>query len=58
MVQRSDRVVVVATGDKLGTRAFARICPSERIQVLVTDTTAPAAALDEFRAAGVTVEIV
>ena len=58
MVQRADRVVVVATGDKVGRRAFARICPSERIQVLVTDTTAPAAALDEFRAAGVTVEIV
>ena len=58
MVQRADRVVVVATGDKVGRRAFARICPSERIQVLVTDATAPAAALDEFRAAGVTVEIV
>ncbi len=58
MVQRADRVVVVATGDKVGRRAFARICSSERIQVLVTDATAPAAALDEFRAAGVTVEIV
>ena len=58
MVQRADRVVVVATGDKVGRRAFARICRSERIQVLVTDATAPAAALDEFRAAGVTVEVV
>ena len=58
MVQRADRVVVVATGDKVGRRAFARICSSEQIQVLVTDATAPPAALDEFRAAGVTVEIV
>jgi DeoR family transcriptional regulator of aga operon len=58
MVQRADRVVVVSTGDKVGRRAFARICTSERIEVLVTDDTAPEAALAEIRAAGVTVEVV
>ena len=58
MVQRADRVVVVGTGDKVGRRAFARICSSDRIQTLVTDASAPAAALDEIRAAGVTVEVV
>ncbi|SDO67478.1 transcriptional regulator, DeoR family [Pedococcus dokdonensis] len=58
MVQRADRVIVVATGDKVGRRAFARICPSERIQVLVTDSSAPADALGDLRAAGVTVEVV
>jgi DeoR family transcriptional regulator of aga operon len=58
MVQRADRVMVVATGDKVGRRAFARICPSERIKVLVTDASAPADAVEELRAAGVTVEVV
>ena len=43
MVQRADRVVVVGTGDKVGRRAFARICSSEQIHVLVTDATAPPA---------------
>ena len=41
-----------------GARAFARICPSDRIKVLVTDATAPADAVEELRAAGVTVEVV
>lgn len=58
MVQRADQVVVVATGDKVGRRAFARICSSERIHTLVTDASAPAAALEDIRAAGVTVEVV
>jgi DeoR family transcriptional regulator, aga operon transcriptional repressor len=58
MVQRADRVIVVGTGDKVGRRAFARICASERIHTLVTDASAPAAALDDIRAAGVTVEVV
>jgi DeoR family transcriptional regulator of aga operon len=58
MVQRSDRVVVVATGDKVGRRAFARICPTNRIDTLVTDSTASADAIDDLRAAGVRVEVV
>ena len=58
MVQRADRVIVAATGDKVGRRAFARICPSSRINTLVTDSSAPAAALEELRGAGVQVEVV
>jgi DeoR family transcriptional regulator of aga operon len=56
MVQRSDRVVVVATGDKVGRRAFARICPTTQVDVLVTDRTAPDDDVRALRAAGVTVE--
>lgn len=56
MVQRADRVVVVATGEKVGRRAFARICPTGRIDVLVTDETAPADEVRALRAAGVAVE--
>ena len=56
MVERADRVVVVATGDKVGRRAFARICPTARIDVLVTDPSAPDDDVRALRAAGVTVE--
>ena len=56
MVQRADKVVVVTTGEKVGRRAFARICQAARIDVLVTDKTAPDDEVRALRAAGVTVE--
>ncbi len=56
MVQRADRVVVVATGDKVGRRAFARICPPAGVDLLVTDGSAPEDEVRALRAAGVTVE--
>ena len=37
LAERSKRVVVVATHDKFGASAFARICPPERIDVIITD---------------------
>lgn len=40
MVEHADRVIVAAAGDKIGTRAFASICPAESIHDLVT-TAAP-----------------
>ena len=58
MVERADRVVVVATGAKLGRRAFARICATSRIETLVTDRSAPADAVSALREAGLTVELV
>ena len=58
MVERADRVVVVATGAKIGARAFARICLPSRIETVVTDDTADPAAVADLRAAGVTVEVV
>ncbi len=58
MVQRAERVVVVASGGKVGRRAFARICPAPRIDILVTDHDAPAEALAELQAGGTTVEVV
>jgi DeoR family transcriptional regulator, aga operon transcriptional repressor len=41
MAGRARRVVVVADGSKLGAHAFARICPLEDIDVLITSGTAP-----------------
>ncbi|KRE55118.1 DeoR/GlpR family DNA-binding transcription regulator [Phycicoccus sp. Soil748] len=58
MVERAQRVVVVATGAKLGRRAFARICPPSRIDLVVTDSTAPEDAVADLRSAGVTVDVV
>ncbi|GAB2479695.1 DeoR/GlpR family DNA-binding transcription regulator [Jatrophihabitans fulvus] len=58
MVERAQRVVVVADGSKIGQRAFARICDINRVTCLVTDATAPPEELDALRAAGVEVRVV
>lgn len=55
MVARADKVVVVADSSKLEQRAFARICPVEDIDVLVTDSAAPQEATDRLTQAGIEV---
>jgi len=55
MVARARRVVIIADSSKLGMHAFARICPIERIDTLVTDGGASDATVAEFEAAGLTV---
>jgi DeoR/GlpR family transcriptional regulator of sugar metabolism len=49
------RCVAVADSSKLGQVAFARTCPIEDLDILVTDDDAPPALVAEFRAAGVEV---
>jgi len=51
-------VVVVTTGDKIGRTTFARICEAAAIDTLITDPTAPPAALAALRDAGVQVTVV
>lgn len=58
MVERSQRVVVVADGSKIGQRAFARICDARRVDILITDTTADAAIIAQLRGTGMTVHTV
>ena len=58
MVSRAQRVVVVTTGEKIGRTTFARICETDAIDTLITDATAPPAALDALREAGVDVTVV
>ena len=53
MVARARRVVIIADSSKLGGHAFARICPIERVETLVTDSGAAPETVDAFRAAGV-----
>ncbi|MFF4318882.1 DeoR/GlpR family DNA-binding transcription regulator [Streptomyces sp. NPDC001568] len=55
LCERARRVVVAADSSKLGVRAFARICPTAAVDVLVTDTGLPAEVAAEFEAAGVQV---
>jgi DeoR family transcriptional regulator of aga operon len=57
MVRRSDRVVVVAGSEKLGRRAFARICPLSAIHVLVTDSGADPDIVQQLRDAGIEVHL-
>lgn len=51
-LQSARRCVVLADSSKLGRVAFARICPLERVDVLVTDSGAEESALDWIRDAG------
>ena len=52
MAVRAERVVVVADGSKLGQRAFARICGTGEVDMLVTDADADA---DPYEEAGIKV---
>ncbi len=55
MVARARTVVVVADSSKIGRRAFARVCPTRRIDVLVTSPGADPSLLTGLEAAGVDV---
>ena len=55
MMARSDRVVVLADGSKLGARTMAQVAPAAAVALLVTDEGAPAGELDVLREAGVDV---
>ncbi|MEV6969067.1 DeoR/GlpR family DNA-binding transcription regulator [Hamadaea sp. NPDC051192] len=55
MVARAKRVVIIADSSKLGGHAFARICSVDRIETLVTDSSANPDLIEGFRHAGLTV---
>ncbi|MEV0273094.1 MAG: DeoR/GlpR transcriptional regulator [Hamadaea sp.] len=55
MVARAKRVVIIADASKLGGHAFARICSVDRIETLVTDSSADPDLIEGFRHAGLTV---
>jgi DeoR family transcriptional regulator of aga operon len=58
LIERAERVIVVADSSKIGSVAFAQICPVERIDVLITDRGANVRALRALRDVGVTIETV
>jgi len=53
LIDRAQRVVVVADSSKLERVTFARICGVERVDVLITDEQAPPAVLAALEHAGV-----
>ncbi len=55
LCERAERVVVAADSSKLGRRAFARICPAEAVDTLVTDMAAGPDTVRRFEEAGVRV---
>lgn len=55
MAERAKRVVIVADSSKLNARSFARICPVDVVDYLVTDRQAPADAIALLQNAGVRV---
>jgi DeoR family transcriptional regulator of aga operon len=55
---RAARVVVLADSHKVGRVAFTSVCPIDAVDVLITDSDAPPAALDEIAAAGVEIVVV
>jgi DeoR family transcriptional regulator of aga operon len=55
LCERAARVVVAADSTKLGRRAFARICPAESVDTLVTDSAAGPDTVRRFEEAGIRV---
>jgi DeoR family transcriptional regulator, aga operon transcriptional repressor len=55
MVGRARRVVIIADSSKLGGHAFARICPIDRVETLITDSGATPGVVSAFEQAGVRV---
>jgi DeoR family transcriptional regulator of aga operon len=55
MVSRARQVIIVADASKLGVVAFARICPTERISTLVTDSSAEPHIVARLRDRGLSV---
>ena len=58
LIDRARRVVVVTDGSKIGRAAFARICPIDRVDDLITDAAGNAAALAAIAEAGVAITTV
>jgi DeoR/GlpR family transcriptional regulator of sugar metabolism len=58
LLSSSARVILAADSSKFGRTAMAVVCRADVVDVVVTDTDAPAVALEALRAAGVEVQCV
>lgn len=57
LCERAERVIVAADSSKLGRRAFARICPAESVDTLVTDSAVAPETVRRFEEAGLRVVV-
>jgi DeoR family transcriptional regulator of aga operon len=55
MASSSDRVIFLLDSSKWGVRSLARVVPLVDVDVLITDTAAPASLVESLRAMGVEV---
>jgi DeoR family transcriptional regulator, ulaG and ulaABCDEF operon transcriptional repressor len=55
LLTRAEKLVVIADSSKFEQRGSMAVCPLSRVSTLITDSGAPAAALNAVRAAGVEV---
>lgn len=58
LVAQAHRVAVIADSTKLEARAFARICPLDDIDLIITDDGAEPETIEHFRKAGLEVTVV
>jgi DeoR family transcriptional regulator, aga operon transcriptional repressor len=58
LLERAGKVVAVADSSKLGLVAFARICPLDAVDELITDTAADPVTIAAIRDAGIMVTTV
>jgi DeoR/GlpR family transcriptional regulator of sugar metabolism len=58
MIERSERLIVLADGSKLGSRTMAAVAPASTIDLLVTDASAPAEEVAALRELGVTIDLI
>ena len=58
MIERAQRVIVVADGSKVGRAMLARLATLDEVDVLVTDSGANEGELDRIRRRGVEVHVV
>lgn len=58
LVEAAEHVVIVCDSSKLGSTAFALICPTSRIDTVITDDGACADQVEALRRAGVQVQLV
>ncbi len=58
MVERAEKCMVVADGSKIGRTGFSTICKPRQIDLLITDKSADAEALQKIREAGLTIQLI
>lgn len=57
LMEVSDKTVVIADSSKLGVNSLARMCGTEEIDMVITDSLAPTAIVQAFERAGIKVVI-
>ena len=58
LLKRAQDLILLVDGSKFETRGSISVCPLARVKLVITDDSAPVAALNSLRAAGVGVQIV